>query len=761
VSFRQTTAPLARLAALLLCGEAQLHAEPFGDIEVLPQLFFSGHTQRGYDEHRFLVLNRSATSTRQVTLVLPSRNSGWGTHLGRLSRTVTVGPGATARLSLWQPPIPIHGDHSAQVIVDGRFRGRLQNAFESHYQTGHGGAAARILVSPNGNRDHLERALKTASTPAAAFPHSPDKATGAPDAPIRAPIASYPPNTWAPDNTTGRPGKEWLELDFDPPFPADGVRIFLTATYYGGSISDIVLKNAKGIDIQTAPPPTHGTPPTLVTKGGSSAKLPPERAFARTAFPLTAEPVKTVRITFDTAHELNWVDAVQLTGGTNRAWATAARASSFQPGTRATFTAASDPDQLLRARIEPAQWSEHWLAYTAFNAVLLTQTDFAEMPESTRTALWRYTETGGRLVVIGRIEVPEAWRAREIPSGPAIAHHRVGFGECLQLDANAVQNLSNAQITKLKGLLVQASANTPLEWLETAGAETLNRSFPVVGHADLPVRGMALLMLAFVLVVGPINLGVLRAVKRPIWFLWTIPVLSVITCLIVLIYSLLSEGITSSTRVASVTLLDQGARRATTAALLAFYCPLSPGDGLRFSLETHLMPLHTQHRGQTSLEMDCSSGQHLTRGWVAARVPAHFFTRKSETRRERIQIERAADGSLMAVNGLGAPVKTLWLADAQGKLHRADAIEAGAKATLATTGETVGRGALPDLSKFMNDPVAQIPAQSIAHLKPWLRAGVYFAELEEAPFVESPLAGKIKSNSGSLVIGLLEPEALR
>ena len=762
---------LGWLAALMLLGNiASLRAgERFGDIEVSSQQgLFSGNIHGGYTEHRLLVVNRSASRSHRVTLTLPRQSHGnRDAHISRLSRTITVARDASAVVSLWQPPLQISGDGSVLVAVDGRVRGALKNGFQSHLNHyGSGVSVPTLLLGRNVNRDNLDRLLKATAPPtgiSSISKHSPDKATGAPDAPD-APlgITHSVPNTWAADDNPG--GKEWLELDFTPAFAADGLEIF-TPTFYTGSITEISLRNEKGVEIKNVPPPSHATT-TLAAPIKGSGKTPPRpslgRTSAKTSFPITTETVKTVRITFDTSHGLSCVDAVELIGGTNRAWAVTARSSSSHSGTHGGGRV-TPPTSLewLRAEVEPAEWSEHWLSYTPFDAVLLPQSDFARMSEATRTALWRYTESGGRLVVLGQIEVPETWRGRQSSNVPGITHHRVGFGECLQFNIATVEALTTAQITRLKALLLQSSGFSSSD---VVGSQNLNGIFPVVERADLPVRGMTFLMLLFILIVGPVNLLVLRAMKRRIWFLWTIPVISAITCLIVLIYSLFSEGVTPSTRTEAVTLLDQSAKRATTSALAAFYCPLTPGDGLRFSAETEVTPLLSadSRRNGDSREVDWSNGQHLTRGWVNARVPTHFVIRKSEPRRERLQLERAADGTLTVVNGLGAKVKTLWLADAQGRLHKAAAaIDAGAKSTLAATDEIFARGSLPDLSKFVNDPINQIPSRSLENLKPWLRAGIYFAELEGAPFVENALVGETKSHTSSLVIGLLEPEALR
>ena len=62
-------------------------------------------------------------------------------------------------------------------------------------------------------------------------------------------------------------------------------------------------------------------------------------------------------------------------------------------------------------------------------------------------------------------------------------------------------------------------------------------------------------------------------------------------------------------------------------------------------------------------------------------MPAYFHLRKSETRRERIQVINE-NGKLQIVNGLGAPIKSLWFADADMKVYQADNVAAGEKAGL-------------------------------------------------------------------------------
>jgi hypothetical protein len=225
----------------------------------------------------------------------------------------------------------------------------------------------------------------------------------------------------------------------------------------------------------------------------------------------------------------------------------------------------------------------------------------------------------------------------------------------------------------------------------------VNTTFPIVDDIGVPVRGLFVLMILFALAIGPINLGLLGRWKRRMWLLWTVPLISLVTCVAVFGYMVFAEGWSGRVRTEGFTILDETERRASTIARTAFYSPLTPGDGLRFGTDTEVISLGgfgvdtsswrraRQPTSSTTCSIDWSGDQHLARGWVTARVPAHFTLRKSENRRERVTLNRAADGAVSAVNGLGADIQNLWYADDRGRIHTGGPVPAGQQAVLQLT----------------------------------------------------------------------------
>ena len=257
------------------------------------------------------------------------------------------------------------------------------------------------------------------------------------------------------------------------------------------------------------------------------------------------------------------------------------------------------------------------------------------------------------------------------------ANSRVGFGEFFisaEMDTTSLNQTQWRQI-------VHSWMKTATPWQAQLSVAEANSRFPVVDDFGVPVRGLFLLMLVFAIVIGPVNLIVLSRKRRRIWMLWTVPVISLTTCFAVFLYATFAEGWNRYIRTEGLTILDQRVNRATSIGVTAFYSALTPGDGLHFGYETELT---SQTFAATPLPrtVDWTHDQHLGRGWIAARVPAHFKVRKTEVRRERITVRRGEDARLSIVNGLGAEIDQFWLADTDGTIYFGRSISAGSEAEL-------------------------------------------------------------------------------
>jgi hypothetical protein len=283
----------------------------------------------------------------------------------------------------------------------------------------------------------------------------------------------------------------------------------------------------------------------------------------------------------------------------------------------------------------------------------------------------------------------------------------------------------------------------------------------VVESVQIPFRALAIILMLFVAVIGPINLLVLARLKKRLWILWTIPAISLFTSAIIFVFSLFGEGVTPHLRIEGITLLDQINQRASTLGLAAYYCPLTPSGGLRFGYDTELTMIRGQGRAENFLhaELDWSEAQHLSRGWLAARVPTCFRLRKSEPRRERLQLERNDRGQYLIVNGLGASIQLLRLADFSGREYGASNVTAGARILLnplaATHIAASDQELLRDLYRHSTWGPVDAVWQRLATNS--LLPGTYQARLSSSPFIEDGLSARAHARRQQVVVGMLSP----
>jgi hypothetical protein len=406
-----------------------------------------------------------------------------------------------------------------------------------------------------------------------------------------------------------------------------------------------------------------------------------------------------------------------------------------------------------------AEWSTNWLGFSSYDGVVLTADEMRAMPEPAASALIRYAECGGALLVIGSWQVPQPWRIEKEQDG-ALLTYNASFGVCMVSENGAVEGLSKPNWEAISDAWEQSQLPWAPPATMTFDNDSANRLFPVTENVSIPVRGLLLIMLLFVIVIGPVNLFVLSKKKKRMWLLWTVPLISLLTCLAVSAYTVLSEGWAGRARYLSYTILDERSHRASTIGLNAFYAPLTPGDGLRYGTETEITAQGNMFGGYPydrvpTRTADWTDDQHLETGWVTARTPAHFMIRRAETRRERLTLTRSSDGSLSVVNGLGVPIRNLWLADEKGIVYKGSDIAAGASAILEMTKEHVVtakdegfRGA------FKGDWMKEV--QRTASSSDLVRPRTYVADLDACPFLEEGLKDVKQKKCEARVYGIMK-----
>lgn len=418
-----------------------------------------------------------------------------------------------------------------------------------------------------------------------------------------------------------------------------------------------------------------------------------------------------------------------------------------------------DEVKMVQATIPMTQWSDNRLAYTSFAAIILTAQELERAPETIRNVLDQYVRLGNTLIVVD--EKPLSGQA----GGTDYRQSNIcDFGRVTYLKI-ALKKMTEEQWDHLT-VEVKDTALAVRGGKQTDNIDEINRSYPVMAETKIPVKQLFVLLLVFVIIIGPINFIVLSRRKKLIWILWTTPLLSLFFSGLVVVYSLLSEGWHSRVRVSTLTLLDEGKQQAYTLGIHGYYCPIAPRSGLRYSHAAELIPLAP---GKRDVGMEWDSDQHMTYGWVPSRVPTFFALRQAESRKERLKIA-TVNSKVVVTNGLGAKILSLQVVMSDGQIFNAvEPIEPGAAATLKWSGNrikdtpstqeprSVRRSFVPRSSQlrsfFIGNWSSSLSDEHIAHAA--VAPGGYCAKLEHSPFVTPGLKpGEL--NESCLVIGRSE-----
>lgn len=407
--------------------------------------------------------------------------------------------------------------------------------------------------------------------------------------------------------------------------------------------------------------------------------------------------------------------------------------------------------------VNASGFEPNWLSYSSFDGCVLALTDAQGLAPSELSALWQYIECGGSVAVMGAGDLPDAWAkldprlADQTLDDSSFERYRVGMG-ILLLTGPAEQLLVNNPSAAAE--IAHSWSQSENVWGTLPTASGANASLPMVKALDAQasLRQMFIAMLAFAVLIGPINLIVLAKRKRRSWVFWTTPAVSALACAAVFLYAAFSEGWGQHTRYVFLTTLDQNVNRAATIGMVGFYSPMSDSSGLKFDDNTEVTPLVAGDL--VSGTVDWTEGQHFKGDWVKARIPRHFKLRKNETRRERINLRRDG-GTLKIVNGIGADIKSIVYLDHDGRRYRASDVPKGGEAALEEITGAPSASASASLRQVYATRNWLSSIENMRnHPQQYLSPGKYLAELKENVFVEEALDGaRVKKESIAMLMG--------
>ncbi|HNY26281.1 MAG TPA: hypothetical protein PKH31_02760 [Candidatus Sumerlaeota bacterium] len=328
------------------------------------------------------------------------------------------------------------------------------------------------------------------------------------------------------------------------------------------------------------------------------------------------------------------------------------------------------------SQVEPGQLPDNWLCYTPFTAVMVSSDAYKTIPAEARTALTRWVNSGGRLVVYGASETrrEECLLGRiEYRMGPVLT----------ALD----------RIPKEWEMPGGNPQSSPLDWTRSGGMGGAD-GFPFLVQLDALGRsGGLLLATIFCIVAGPANYFYWRRKNRIRMLMLSLPAFSIAFCLLITGYFLATKGFSRKGGTFSISILDEGSDSALTFSRHLLFSGLYPLGGFSFDSETAFVPMESS--GDQAYKMALQNRQRqLTDGLFIPQVPFHYYTVTPWSTRERL-VYKAAEKTVE--NGFETPLQGVVVYD-QG-VYVAGAVPKGGKATLE---RLEGEAAKNVLDRFLN-----------------------------------------------------------
>lgn len=421
-------------------------------------------------------------------------------------------------------------------------------------------------------------------------------------------------------------------------------------------------------------------------------------------------------------------------------------------------------------------WPQDRMDYSCLDFIFLTPAELVVAPEGVQTALKQFVLSGGILWFFECDTQKEAfdqieWVAQLIKETQpnefgrsqnqnVTRQYQAGFGVIVVTKDNAsFEQLENQSIADKEMFnIFYKSFDSKPSWYEINPINDLQKWFPVVSDLSIPLLGISIVILLFVLLAGPINLFLLTAYNKRILLLVTVPALSFLFAGAILLYVILADGFNTDARIASTAYLDQRSGMYSALSQYGIYARTTPRNVV-FDSDDELNI--SDNSDDERLSIDWTSGKQVVSSrFATVRKPAYYKIRKAGTTRLKLDFDFNEDNPYV-VNGLGKDVNKLFVCDAKGSLWKAENIAAGQKAKLSPVDKLDDKNQNKEdilhyciLTSRWDSNEFSINMQKRANA---LRPGSYFATFSSSgPFASKGISYAKEKNSFAFMVGRFE-----
>lgn len=349
------------------------------------------------------------------------------------------------------------------------------------------------------------------------------------------------------------------------------------------------------------------------------------------------------------------------------------------------------------SRFSAKQLPDDWRAFSGFDSVMMTEEDWSVTPPGPRNAIVSWVRLGGQLVIFSQssptlpsLGLPEDPSFGEVVVKPVAADLRLDASDTVDI---AFSRTSGAK-TRMSAITNDFDSRWPAQ--------------QVLGEKSFNYATFIVILIAFGIVVGPVNLFVFAKSGRRHRLFVTTPLISLATSLILVALIILQDGFGGDGH--RVVLMEVRPDENQNAAFIhqeqfsRTGVMTSPAFTIEASAFIAPVPIAQSRWSRFTDDYDTRGTYDIqpadgklfaSGGWFQSRSEQGQLITAVVPTRGRIE---ATDRPDTLVSTFDFPIETLLYRDAEGKWHRADKVTKGKRVTLSQVDPTMVQPVLNDLA---------------------------------------------------------------
>jgi hypothetical protein len=381
------------------------------------------------------------------------------------------------------------------------------------------------------------------------------------------------------------------------------------------------------------------------------------------------------------------------------------------------------------SKFDPKRLPDDWRAFSGFDTIILTETDWANVPPGSRNAITSWVRLGGQLIVYAT--------GNPTPASLGLPEDS-GFGETL------IESIASDLRLKAADTVNLAYKKRAIKHRLASISNDFNSAWPLqiaFGEKSFNYILFVLILLAFGILVGPVNLFVFAKSGRRHRLFITTPLISIGTSFILIALIIFEDGFGGNgTRITLMEVRPDGNQNAAfiqqeqfsrsgvmtstsftveTPALIA-QTPLAMSRWARFT---------SGFRSSGTYDLQPTSGGLFASGdWFQSRSEQGQLVTAVLSTRGRIE---ATNDPATIVSTFDFSIEILLYRDPSGQWHRGENIGKGKPTKLTHVDPTMVQPILNDTAKLFTDR-NQAFLRRVAD-----RNDAYIAFAKQAPAIET------------------------